>query len=129
MRSCVPARGRRIAFIEVAPEWTTALRCRETGEPFVAVGLNYFGPHVGWAPKLWQQFDAADVRKHLTLVRDQGFNTIRVFLTLDSFHQQPGEVRAEGVAKFRELLGDLSRAGDSRDSVRARSLGRSPRLA
>ncbi len=80
-----------LSFIEVAPEWTTALRCHETGEPFVAVGLNYFGPHVGWAPKLWQQFDAADVRKHLTLARDQGFNTIRVFLTLESFHRAPGK--------------------------------------
>ncbi|MHB0955173.1 MAG: cellulase family glycosylhydrolase [Pirellulaceae bacterium] len=96
--------AQELPFIEVAPDWTTALRCRETGTPFVAVGLNYFGPHVGWAPKLWQQFDAGEVRKHLTLARDQGFNVIRVFLTLESFHQRPGEVSAEGVAKFRELL-------------------------
>ena len=99
-----PLAAGELSFIEVATEWTTALRCRDTGEPFVAVGLNYFGPHVGWAPRLWQQFDAADVRKHLTLARDQGFNTIRVFLTLESFHQRPGEVYAEGVARFRELL-------------------------
>lgn len=101
---CAQVAAGELPFIEVAPDWTTALRCRETGEPFIAVGLNYFGPHVGWAPKLWQQFDAADVRKHLTLAREQGFNTIRVFLTLESFHQRPGEVRPEGVARLRELL-------------------------
>jgi hypothetical protein len=91
-------------WIEVDPDRTTALRERGTGEPYVAVGVNYFGPHMGWAPKLWHRFDPAVFRAHLQLIRDQGFNTIRVFLTLDSFHQQPGEVREEGAAKFRELI-------------------------
>jgi hypothetical protein len=93
-----------LPLIEVAPECTTALREQGTGKPFVAVGVNYFGPHEGWAPKLWHRFDPALARQHLQLVREQGFNTIRVFLTLDSFHQQPGQVRAEGVEKFRQLL-------------------------
>lgn len=93
-----------LAFIEVDPGQTTSLRCRGSGAPFVAVGFNYFSPHVGWAPKLWQQFDEATVRQHLTLGREQGFNTIRVFLTLESFHRQPGQVCEAGVAKFRTLL-------------------------
>ena len=93
-----------LSFVEVDPERTTSLRDKDSGEPFVAVGVNYFGPHVGWAPKLWHQFDADTVRQHLELVRGQGFNTIRVFLTLDSFHQLPGQVRPEGVARFRELI-------------------------
>lgn len=91
-------------FIEVDPGQLTSLRCRGSGTPFVAVGFNYFSPHVGWAPKLWQQFDEATVRQHLALGREQGFNTIRVFLTLESFHRQPGQVCDEGLAKFRTLL-------------------------
>ncbi len=93
-----------LPFVEVAPDATTALRLRGTGQIFVPVGVNYFGPHVGWAPKLWQQFDPATVRNHLRLVHEQGFNTIRVFLTLESFHRRPGVVHEEGLAKFRQLL-------------------------
>lgn len=95
-------------FIEVDPAQTTALRERGAGKPFVAVGANYFDPETGWAPKLWQQFDEARVRQHLQLLHEQGFNTIRVFLTFSSFHAEPGRVSAEGEAKFRRLL-DLCR--------------------
>jgi len=93
-----------LPFVEVDPECRTALREQGTGRPFVAVGVNYFGPHDGWAPKLWHRFDAARTREHLAMLHGQGFNAIRVFLTLDSFHQEPGQVRAEGAAKLRELL-------------------------
>ncbi len=102
--SCASVLGEQLEFVEVAPQWTTALRLHDSGTPLVAVGVNYFGPHDGWAPKLWQRFDPARVRQHLELVHQQGFNTIRVFLTLDSFHRQPGQVHPEGVAKFRQLL-------------------------
>lgn len=96
------------AFIEVDPQRPTALRERGSGRPFVAVGLNYFDHQTGWAPKLWKQFDATRVAGHLDLIRDQGFNTIRVFLTFASFHREPGRVSTEGLAKFRVLL-DLCR--------------------
>jgi len=97
-------RAGELEFIEVDPDATTALREAGSGRPFVAVGVNYFGPDVGWAPKLWQLFDPDAVRRHLEMLHAQGFNTVRVFLTLDSFHRQQGEVHAEGVAKFRALL-------------------------
>ncbi len=97
-----------LPFIEVDPAGTTALRERGTGRPFVPVGLNYFDPEVGWAPKLWQKFDEGRVRRHLDLIHEQGFNTIRVFLTLSSFHTEAGKVDAAGEAKFRKLL-DLCR--------------------
>ncbi len=93
-----------LALIEVDPDCTTALREQGTGNSLVVVGVNYFGPHDGWAPKLWHRFDPVRVRQHLQLLRDEGYNAIRVFLTLDSFHQQPGQVRPEGAAKFRQLL-------------------------
>ena len=92
-------------FVEVAPGQLTSLREVGTDKPFVAVGVNYFGPHTGWAPKIWQRFDPQAVGGHLKLIRQQGFNTIRVFLTLESFHREAGQVHEEGVAKFRQLLG------------------------
>ena len=92
-------------FIEIDPTTTTALRQRTAEHaPFVAVGVNYFDPHTGWAPKIWKAFDEEHTRKHLTMLREQGFNTIRVFLTLDSFHREPGRLHAEGERKFRTLL-------------------------
>lgn len=91
-------------FIEVDPASTTAFRERGTGKPFVPVGLNYFDPDTGWAPKIWQRFDEQRVRRHLRLVAEQGFNTVRVFITLQSFEQQPGKLTPGGQDKFRRLL-------------------------
>lgn len=93
-----------LPFIEVDPATTTALRERGTGKPFVAVGLNYFDHETGWAPKLWQKFDERRVAGQLDLIKKQGFNTLRVFLTLQSFHREAGRVAPEGESKFRRLL-------------------------
>jgi len=100
----ITARAADLPFIEVDPDSTTALRERGSGKPFVAVGLNYFDHETGWAPKLWQKFDPGRVQHQLDLIREQGFNAIRVFLTLDSFHREPGQVHPEGEAKFRRLI-------------------------
>lgn len=91
-------------WIEIDTAATTAFRQKGTGKPFVPVGVNYFDPDSGWAPKLWHTFDEARARQQLTLVRGQGFNTIRVFLTLDSFHREPGQVFEAGKSRFRRLL-------------------------
>ena len=100
----VAASAAGMPFIEVDPGKATALREHGTGRPFVAVGVNYFDHETGWAPKLWQKFDEARVAKHLDLLQKQGFNTIRIFLTLQSFHQEPGQVHPEGERKFRRLI-------------------------
>jgi len=100
----VAASAACMPFIEVDPGKATALREHGTGRPFVAVGVNYFDHETGWAPKLWQKFDEARVAKHLDLLQKQGFNTIRIFLTLKSFHQEPGQVHPEGERKFRRLI-------------------------
>ncbi len=104
LMSAAWAQAADLPFIEVDPQSVAALREQGTGRPFMAVGLNYFGPHMGWAPKLWQQFDATTVCEHLDLIKEQGFNTVRVFLTLDAFHREPGQLHAEGVERFREFL-------------------------
>ena len=91
-------------FVEVNPRATTALREKGSDRPFVAVGVNYFGPHIGWAPQLWRQFQGETVRQHLQMLREQGFNAIRVFLTYDSFHRERGPVNPEGQGKFKQLM-------------------------
>ncbi len=97
-----------LPFIEVDPSSTTSFRERGTGKPFVAVGVNYFDHETGWAPHLWQRFDESRVKAHLDLLREQGFNTIRVFITLESFEREAGKLTPEGLAKFRKLV-DLCR--------------------
>jgi hypothetical protein len=92
-------------YIEVDSGTRTALRERGTKRPFVAVGVNYFDPQVGWAPKLWQRFDESRVRRHLDLIHEAGFNTIRVFLTYASFHSEKGKVNEAGLKKLHTLLG------------------------
>jgi hypothetical protein len=93
-----------LPFIHVDARKTTAFYEVGSGRSFVPIGLNYFGPHMGWAPQLWRRFDPQTIRRHLNLVRGQGFNTIRLFLTFESFHHLPGQVDAEGLSKFRELV-------------------------
>jgi len=91
-------------FVELDPSSVTALRERGSGHSVVVIGVNYFSPDIGWAPKLWKRFDETAIRHHLTMLREQGFNTIRVFLTFDSFHREPGRIYPEGEDKFRQLL-------------------------
>lgn len=106
---CATALAASPPFIEVDPASTTSFRERGSGKAFVAVGLNCFDPQTGWAPKIWQQFDEKRVREQLDLVAGQGFNTIRVFITLTSFETEPGKLSGEGPAKFRKLI-ELCRA-------------------
>ncbi|HOW69341.1 MAG TPA: cellulase family glycosylhydrolase [Phycisphaerae bacterium] len=91
-------------FVEVDRERTTSLRERGTGRPIVVVGVNYFSPDIGWAPKLWQRFDETAIRHQLKMLHEQGYNAIRVFLTFESFHREPGKVHPEGERKFGRLL-------------------------
>lgn len=99
-----PVAAAGMPFIEVDPGRMTAFRERGSGQPIVMVGVNYFDHQTGWAPKLWQKFDERRVRQHLEMLHDRGFNSIRVFLTYQSFHREPGQVHPEGLARFRKLL-------------------------
>ncbi len=123
LMSAASAQAADLSFIEVDPQSTTALREQGTGRPFLAVGLNYFGPHMGWAPKLWQQFDATTIRPHLDLIKKQGFNTVRVFLTLERFPPRAGPTACRGVERFREFLPCAANAS-CMSSRRGRIIGR-----
>ena len=74
------------------------------GKPWYPFGCNYFDPHVGWAPKLWQQFDADKVEGHFRVMRDLGVNVVRVFLTAQSFYREPPNVEPDALRKFDALL-------------------------
>lgn len=74
------------------------------GRPFVPFGVNYYRPGTGWAPKLWQMFDADLTKQHLELLREYGGNCARVFITYGSMYMEKGKLAEEGMAKFDRFL-------------------------
>jgi len=83
----------------------------ETGVPFVPLGVTYYRPGTGWAPQVWQQFDAEATRKDFAWMKDLGVNCARVFLSFHSFYTDPGVLRPEGLAKFDQFLALAEAAG------------------
>lgn len=93
--------------IVTAPDGQSFIE-RDTGKAYVVFGTNYYDPHTGWAPKIWQQFDAEKVRRHFQLMQEIGVNCARVFLTAGSF--QPGvETIDEQSLKKLDVLVDIAR--------------------
>ncbi len=78
------------------------------GKPWHPFGCNYFDPHVGWAPKLWQKFDAEEVESHFRVMRELGVNVVRVFLTAESFFSRPPNLEPAALEKFDKML-DIAR--------------------
>jgi hypothetical protein len=83
----------------------------ETGEAFVPFGVTYFRPGTGWAPQVWKQFDAEATRKDFARLRELGGNCVRIFLSFGSFYEEPGQLSAEGLAKFDQFLDLAEQAG------------------
>ena len=83
----------------------------EDGKPFAPMGVNYYRPGTGWAPKLWKQFDAEATRKDFARMKQLGVNCVRVFLTYGSFFMESDSLQPEGLAKFDQLLGIAEDAG------------------
>lgn len=82
-----------------------------TGKPFVPFGVSYYRPGTGWAPQLWKQFDADATRRDFALLKKQGVNVVRVFISYGSFFTEPGKLNPEGLAKFDQLLDLADEAG------------------
>jgi parallel beta-helix repeat protein len=74
------------------------------GKAWHPFGCNYFDPHTGWAPKLWQRFDAQKVESHFRTMRELGVNVVRVFLTAQSFYRDPPNLETDALEKFDEML-------------------------
>ncbi|MFD0713063.1 beta-galactosidase [Paenibacillus sp. GCM10027626] len=75
-----------------------------TGEAFVPFGANYYDPHTGWAPKLWEQFDEGAVEEHFKQLKSIHANVARVFFTVMSFMPESNAVSEEGLAKFDQMI-------------------------
>ena len=81
------------------------------GKPFVPMGVNYFRPGTGWAPKLWKQFDPEATRRDFARMKELGVNCVRVFLTYGSLFNQPDALDAGGLAKLDQMLEIAEAAG------------------
>jgi hypothetical protein len=78
---------------------------------FVPFGVTYYRPMTGWAPQVWTQFDPAATRKDFALMREQGVNCVRVFLSYHSFYPRPGALDTAGLDKFDQFLSLAEEAG------------------
>ena len=77
-------------------------------KPWLPFGCNYYDPHVGWAPKLWREFDPVRVEKHFRVMKDLGVDVVRIFLTAQSFFPNPPEIEPSALKKWDALL-DIAR--------------------
>ncbi|MCX8036940.1 MAG: beta-galactosidase [Candidatus Sumerlaeia bacterium] len=93
------------AFVKVAPDGRGFVAGESPWHPF---GCNYFDPHVGWAPKMWREFDAGRVEEHFRIMQHLGVNVVRVFLAAQSFYPTPPRLEPEALEKFDRLL-DIAR--------------------
>ncbi len=96
-----PAAETEPGFVRVSADgWGFTLN----GKPWHPFGCNYFDPHVGWAPKLWQRFDPERVESHFRVMRELGVNVVRVFLTAQSFFPEPPNLETGALEKFDKML-------------------------
>jgi endo-1,4-beta-mannosidase len=77
---------------------------RESGRSYIPFGTNYYDPHTGWAPKLWQQFDKEKVQEHFFIMNKLGVNCARVFLTAGSFQPETDTINEEALNKLDMLI-------------------------
>lgn len=83
----------------------------DNGKRFVPFGVTYYRPGTGWAPQVWKKFDAEATRKDFAQMKQLGVNCVRVFLSYGSFYMEPGQLRAEGLAKFDQFLALAEKEG------------------
>jgi hypothetical protein len=81
------------------------------GKAFVPFGVTYYRPGTGWAPQVWKQFDPQATRQDFAVMRRQGVNCVRVFLSYGSFYSHEGVLDAEGLDKFDRFLSLAEEAG------------------
>lgn len=77
---------------------------KESGQPFVPFGCNYYDPDTDWPPKIWRDFDADRVRRHFELMQGLGVNVCRVFLSVKTFMPRKGELSADGLKKLDTMI-------------------------
>lgn len=76
------------------------------GRAYRPKGINYYPMQSPWFD-LWRSFDADVINKDFTIIRDLGFNTIRIFIFYELFGG--GDVDPQMLEKLEKLL-DLADA-------------------
>lgn len=83
------------------------------GNAFVPIGCNYFPQNIGWAPKVWTQFNQDDYKRDFPIIRDMGMNVVRIFLSLKPFMPEVKTVCEERLKDCERLL-DIAADNDIR---------------
>ncbi|WP_343692116.1 glycoside hydrolase family 2 TIM barrel-domain containing protein [Chitinophaga sp.] len=71
------------------------------GQPFLPHGINYYPQKTPWTD-FWPSFDTSTVRKDFSIIRDLGFNVVRVFVNYADFNG--GNVNPLRITQLKELL-------------------------
>lgn len=100
--------GAKDEFVRVSPDGRGFV---VGGRPWYPFGCNYYDPHVGWAPKMWREFDPAKVEEHFRVMQGLGVNVVRVFVAAQSFFPNPPNLEADALKKFDALLAVARRHG------------------
>ena len=77
---------------------------RDSGQPYIVFGTNYYDPHTGWAPKIWRRFDAEKVLRHFQVMSTLGVNCARIFLTAGSFQPNAETIDEQSLKKLDTLI-------------------------
>ncbi|MHC4521569.1 MAG: beta-galactosidase, partial [Planctomycetota bacterium] len=80
-------------------------------QPYVPWGTNYYDPNTGWAPKVWQQFDADRVAEQFEIMSGLGVNCARIFLAAAAFQPDVNTVDEEALEKLDAVVKIARRTG------------------
>lgn len=66
-----------------------SVRAKPSEELSGLAGTNFAPRYSDWAPTFWAEYDGEMMREDLEIVRDLGFNAVRVFLSLRAWNDNP----------------------------------------
>lgn len=84
---------------------------KNSGAKYTPFGCNYFDPATGWAPHIWQRYSHERTLRHFEQMKELGVNTVRVFLSIQSFMKKNGLVEESAMEKACKMLEAAKRTG------------------
>jgi endo-1,4-beta-mannosidase len=100
---CLVAKSWSMELIAVSPDSRGFVE-RDSKQPYIPFGANYYDPNTGWAPKIWRQFDSERVRRHFSVMRELGVNCARVFLAAATFQPAADTIDEQSLKKLDALV-------------------------
>lgn len=73
------------------------------------LGVNYWP--ASSAMRMWQRFDAVEVREDFRRCAAAGFDTVRIFLLWEDFQPEPSSVDEGALNRLRDVAHEAARAG------------------